>query len=126
MEKNYIFAIENLKESQQKELIECGNNTNFESCVYVENEPFRILTLTEAQATYDFEELRDEEPSTDCCVFIDMYLCHKLVTDEKEVDRLIRVNDMSEDEYYEEYAEDDEYRETVMSAYHRAIFGYGF
>lgn len=121
--KNYFIAKDNFTEEQQNEL---KTTADFESEAYLNNEPYQIMTVREAKDLYNFAELQDEEPTEDYCILLEMtYAKRTLVTSEKEIDRLLEVNAMTEEEYLEEYAEDfDEYRETVNMAYNRAIMGY--
>lgn len=120
---NYFIATDRFTEEQKENLLV---GVEYESEAYLHNEPYQIMTVREAKDIYNFEELRDEEPTEDYCILLEMtYAERKLVTDEKEVDRLLEVNEMTEEEYYEEYAEvDDGYRETVNMAYNRAVMGY--
>ena len=101
--KNYFIATDRFTEEQQSNLLV---GAEYESEAYLNNEPYQIMTIREAKAIYDFEELKDEEPTEDYCILLEMtYHTRKLVTNEKEVDRLLEVNEMTEEEYYEEYAE---------------------
>ena len=121
--KNYFIATDKFTEEQQNEL---KTTEDYESEAYLNNEPYQIITVREAKNLYNFPELQDEEATEDYCVLLEMtYAKRTLVTNEQEIDRLLEVNEMTEEKYLEAYSEDDEYCETVMSAYHRAIFGYG-
>ena len=121
--KTFMIAIDRFTEEQQNNL-KCG--VDYEPDTYINNEPYyAIYTVAQAKANYNFEQLQDVEPTEDYCILIEWdYPQYSLIIDENEINRLLELNEMTEEEYYDAYVEDDEYQETVNMAYNRAIMGY--